>query len=130
MKLWPFWKSSSSFKSVIYRFRLLTLSSNVGYDLWLWKKKGNSQAQKVFKGFKDLGSTSSFHQLSFYYCLCRRMTYNHVNFKKSEFSSHKPWCKSNFSLMNKQSKSFKDMRGNKKIMIKIKHAKTKTDQQQ
>jgi hypothetical protein len=32
--------------------------------------------------------------------------------------------------MNKQSKSFKDMRGNKKIMIKIKHAKTKTDQQQ
>ena len=81
MKLWPFWKSSSSFKSVIYRFRLLTLSSNVGYDLWLWKKKGNSQAQKVFKGFKDLGSTSSIHQLSFYYCLCRRMTYNHVNFK-------------------------------------------------
>jgi hypothetical protein len=46
-----------------------------------YEKKGNSQAQKVFEDFKDLGSTSSIHELSFYYCLCRRMTYNHVNFK-------------------------------------------------
>jgi hypothetical protein len=34
-------------------------------------KEGNSQAQKVFEGFKDLGSTSTIHQFSFSYCLCR-----------------------------------------------------------
>jgi len=36
----------------------------------LWKK-GNSQAQKVFEGFKDLGSTSTIHELSFSCCHCR-----------------------------------------------------------
>jgi len=36
-----------------------------------YERKGNSQAQKVFEGFKDLDSTSTIHQLSFSYYLCR-----------------------------------------------------------
>jgi hypothetical protein len=40
-----------------------------GYGSWLWKK-GISKAQKVFEGFKALGSISTIHQL-FSYCHCR-----------------------------------------------------------
>jgi hypothetical protein len=36
-----------------------------------YERKGNSYAQKVFEGFKDLGLTSNFHQLSFFCYLCR-----------------------------------------------------------
>ena len=35
------------------------------------------QAQKVFEGFKDLGST--IHQSFFSYCLCKEQTYNLIN---------------------------------------------------
>ena len=48
----------------------LLKARNVGYGSWLWKKK-ISQAQKMFEGFKDLGSTLTIHQLSFSCCHCR-----------------------------------------------------------
>jgi hypothetical protein len=36
-----------------------------------YERKENSRAQKVFEGFKDLGSTSTIHQVSFFCCLYR-----------------------------------------------------------
>ena len=48
----------------------LLKARNVGYGLWLWKK-GILQAQKVFEGFKNLGSTSTIHHFSLSCCLCR-----------------------------------------------------------
>jgi hypothetical protein len=48
----------------------LLKARNAVYGSWLWKK-GVSQAQKVFEGFKDLGSTSIIHQLSFSCCHSR-----------------------------------------------------------
>jgi hypothetical protein len=42
---------------------------NAGYGSWLMKER-KIQAQKVFEGFKDLGSILTIHQL-FSYCLCR-----------------------------------------------------------
>jgi hypothetical protein len=47
----------------------LLKARNAGYGSWLWKK-GISKAQKVFEGFKALGSISTIHQL-FSYCHCR-----------------------------------------------------------
>jgi hypothetical protein len=70
-------ENSSSFEIAIYRFRLLTWSKgllkarNVGYGSWLMKER-KIQAQKVFEGFKDLGSTSTIHQLSFSLSLWRK----------------------------------------------------------
>jgi hypothetical protein len=51
--------------------------------LWFMdlKKKGMSQAQKVFEGFKDLGSTSIIHNSFYVVVFVEEMTYNHVNFK-------------------------------------------------
>jgi hypothetical protein len=48
----------------------LLKARNVGYGLWLWKK-GILQAQKVFEGFKNLGSTSTVHYFFLSCCLCR-----------------------------------------------------------
>ena len=88
MKSQPLWKSSSSFESAIYRFKLLAWlkralkARNAGYGSWLWKK-GISKAQKVFKGFKDLGST--IHQLFFIVVFVEETTYNLVNLKVQTF---------------------------------------------
>ena len=40
-----------------------------------YERRGILQAQKVFEGFKDLGSTSTIPQI----------TYNHVNLKDQNF---------------------------------------------
>jgi hypothetical protein len=47
----------------------LLKARNASYGSWLMKER-KIQAQKVFEGFKDLGSTSTIHQL-FSYCHCR-----------------------------------------------------------
>jgi hypothetical protein len=45
-------------------------------------KERISQVQKVFEGFKDLGSTSTIHQLSLsLVVIVEKVTYNLVNFK-------------------------------------------------
>ena len=48
----------------------LLQARNAGYGSWLMKER-KIQAQKVFEGFKDLGSTSTIHQLSFSCCHSR-----------------------------------------------------------
>jgi len=48
----------------------LLKARNTGYGSWLMKER-KIQAQKVFEGFKDLGSISTIHQLSFSCGHCR-----------------------------------------------------------
>jgi len=86
---------------------------NVGYIYGLWKK-GILQSQKVFEGFKDLGST--IHRSSFSYCLCREQTYNLVNLndqnslnightKITNFSFSNPWKSFGDSIPDTKSQS-------------------------
>jgi hypothetical protein len=48
----------------------LLKARNTGYGSWLMKER-KIQVQKVFEGFKDLGSISTIHQLSFSCGHCR-----------------------------------------------------------
>jgi hypothetical protein len=48
----------------------LLKARNASYGSWIMKER-KIQAQKVFEGFKDLGSTSTIHQLSFSCGHCR-----------------------------------------------------------
>jgi len=79
-KLFKFWQLYLSVQ-IVY----LIKKSFLKHVMMLWfmdlKKKGMSQAQKVFEGFKDLGSTSIIHNSFYVVVFVEEMTYNHVNFK-------------------------------------------------
>ena len=86
---------------------------NAGYGSWLWKK-GISQAQKVFEGFKDLGSTSIIHQLFInslsLIVIIEKVTCNLVNFEYQNSLNIGHNVNPTFPLMNSQSNLLKTLR--------------------
>ena len=69
-KLFKFWERHLSVQIAYLIEKGFLKARNAGYGSWLMKER-KIQAQKVFEGFNDLGSTSTIHQLFFYCCLCR-----------------------------------------------------------
>jgi len=55
---------------------------NAGYGSWFMKER-KIQAQKVFEGFKDLGSTSNYSSTLFLFFIVfvEKVTYNLINLK-------------------------------------------------
>ena len=78
-RLFKFWERHLSVQIAYLIEKGFLKARNTSYGSWLWKK-GISKAQKVFEGFKDLGSISTIHQL-FLIVIVEKVTYNLVNIK-------------------------------------------------
>jgi len=78
-RLFKFWERHLSVQIAYLIEKGFLKARNTSYGSWLWKKR-ISKAQKVFEGFKDLGSISTIHQL-FLIVIVEKVTYNLVNIK-------------------------------------------------
>ena len=58
-------------KTRYFNTRFISLQYKNTNRYWSKWKKGILQAQKVFEGFKNLGSTSTIYHFSLCCCLCR-----------------------------------------------------------
>ena len=63
-KLFKFWERHLSVQIVYLIKKGFFKTRNAGYGSWLMKER-KIQAQKVFEGFKDLGSTSNYSSTLF-----------------------------------------------------------------
>ena len=63
-KLFKFWERHLSVQIAYLIKKGFLKTRNAGYGSWLMKER-KIQAQKVFEGFKDLGSTSNYSSTLF-----------------------------------------------------------------